>query len=76
MNNVVLDPDHDGNQRFIQNVVNKYHPYLDEIIFDYRLIRDQNGHISAITPYTRMTFKDGSQMVLELQKKQSEHRFH
>lgn len=74
--NVVLDPDHAGNQRFIQNIVNKYHPYLREIINDYRIVRDDNGHIVAITPYSHMIFKDGSEMVLELQKQQSEHRLH
>lgn len=66
--NVVLDPEREKNERFIQNLFNKYHPYLKTFESDYRVMRDDDGDICAIVPRYHVVFKDGSDMVMELNK--------
>jgi len=64
--NVVLNPEHEKNRRFVQNTINKYHEYLKTFDTDYRIIRDDDGDICAIVARYHAVFKDGSDMVMEL----------
>lgn len=64
--NVVLDPNKEGTERFIRALINDHYAYLKSFKNDVRIIRDDDGEICALVPRYHISFKDGSDMVAEL----------
>jgi hypothetical protein len=66
--NVVLDPERERGDRFIQGILDRHYACLQALDTDYRLVRDSNGEIIDIVQFCRMRFKDGSSLTTELPK--------